>query len=757
MCDRKGIPEALQGELRIFSPLLSVSKGSFVVRTEAPVLVVKNTMLFLLHLLVGKEANADLRKIGETVLHSGVRGLLVHVLLTVKDAEVLSIACCLVRVLAGIHDDLKATLRSTPGLLDELENAATHKMTAYFALRALAAFSEDEAECLTVLESITSTPHWARNPRTVVQEIVNAMHDYPRPMLFSKLGLSLLNAATGRAAAIFEPGVPSREDIACYLFRTGVEAILEAVHFACTHTRFRTVQEGLSLLGNMAALAKTAYPRWGTLPPGQIFKMATGVVGVLNITAQHLRAESNEAQRTRTLRQALVVLHRYMELTTAQEVLELELKHKVIECCRQELEAAALRLSALSSSPGDHNVSVINDFICEAFAVIGCVCRKTDYSALMLGSPNSTSIAKFLVDSLNDFGSNQMVNFQIAEVLQTLTRPSYSDQDREDRVLSGSSLLYANDMVENKMYQALSHFVLREDLNFKTVLFPVLCVLRDIASRLGKKQGHEEDIHKWLENTLLIIRSSLAKNTPNSALTVKICLETTTDLLLGEALALDASASVSRDNTYEVRAVAPLMFEVLEAFSMSGERTMPHVLKEAFKVLILTHMPVHMIEAGHLDIVAQVIDSVGNLTEAQRTSSYPTGLELSDNSICLELACNMAYWMIESGLAEPRHKVLSSPMVRAMITVLRQAAVQDEHLRITQLGLERCVWVLRALLPLVDLELKYRITEQFAALLLKNNRGLQSPCIDLTSDSEGEFANGRDAPCMRPTKKRKAP
>ena len=144
VCDRKGIPEALQGELRIFSPLFSVSKGSFVVRTEAPVLVVKNTMLFLLHLLVGKEANADLRKIGETVLHSGVRGLLVHVLLTVKDAEVLSIACCLVRVLAGIHDDLKATLRSTPGLLDEIENAATHKMTAYFALRALAAFSEDE-------------------------------------------------------------------------------------------------------------------------------------------------------------------------------------------------------------------------------------------------------------------------------------------------------------------------------------------------------------------------------------------------------------------------------------------------------------------------------------------------------------------------------------------------------------------------------------------------------------------------------------
>ena len=78
-------------------------------------------------------------------------------------------------------------------------------------------FSEQEERCLAVLESITSTPQWASDPRRLAKEAVDAMFAYPTPLVAS-LCFSILNDATCLAAAIVEPGVPSRANIVNYIF-----------------------------------------------------------------------------------------------------------------------------------------------------------------------------------------------------------------------------------------------------------------------------------------------------------------------------------------------------------------------------------------------------------------------------------------------------------------------------------------------------------------------------------------------------------
>ena len=360
VCDRRGVPDALLCELpRIFSPIMAKHPDeSLLVRAEAPVPVFKSAVLFLLHLLVGKE-DADLREIGGKLLQMRAPLLLWHVLRTVKDAEVVSLTCWLIMVLADTNNDMKATLRSTPGLLDELEKAAAYKDSAYLALCALAVFSEQESRCLAVLDSITSTPDWAANPRRVAKEAVDAMFVYPSPMIAS-LCFSILNNATCLTAAIVEHGVPSRANIVNYVLKVGVDAILEALYFACTQTHFETVYEGLCLLGNMATVVTAPGDRgWacqilntaaGRISyTSQIIKIASCVLEVLKTaTAQQNsqnflgternEAERKEAQRTHSLRQGLAVLRQYTELTKTRQVAELQLKHSFIGWCPQEIK-----------------------------------------------------------------------------------------------------------------------------------------------------------------------------------------------------------------------------------------------------------------------------------------------------------------------------------------------------------------------------------------------------------------------------------
>ena len=144
------------------------------------------------------------------------------------------------------------------------------------------------------------------------------MFAYPTPLVAS-LCFSILNDATCLAAAIVEPGVPSRANIVNYIFRAGVEAILEAVYFACTQKHFKTVLDFLCVLWNMATVVtavgyrgyacqilNTAAGR--TSYASQIIKIATCVIEVLKIATEDLGAESDQAQRKRSLRQGLAVL-----------------------------------------------------------------------------------------------------------------------------------------------------------------------------------------------------------------------------------------------------------------------------------------------------------------------------------------------------------------------------------------------------------------------------------------------------------------
>jgi hypothetical protein len=66
VCDRRGVPDALLCELpRIFSPIIVKDPNeSLVVRAEAPVPVFKSAILFLLHLLVGKQDGVERRPPG---------------------------------------------------------------------------------------------------------------------------------------------------------------------------------------------------------------------------------------------------------------------------------------------------------------------------------------------------------------------------------------------------------------------------------------------------------------------------------------------------------------------------------------------------------------------------------------------------------------------------------------------------------------------------------------------------------------------
>ncbi len=116
--------------------------------------------------------------------------------------------------------------------------------------------------------------------------------------------------------------------------------------------------------------------------------------------------------------------------------------------------------------------------------------------------------------------------------------------------------------------------------------------------------------------------------------------------------------------------------------------------------------------------------------------------------------------MVAEGPDEIRKGILKSLMVPAVITTLRKSAdEQNRYLRITQVGAESCVWVLQKLQPFVKVELAIEITQLFAALLLKDNKGLNRS-MDPTGNHECLASSGKrgaatpDAAPANPSKKR---
>ena len=717
--------------------------------------MLKSALVFLAHLLVGKENNAGLRAVCNELMRLGVPGLLVRAMLADRDAQVTALACLIVRVLADASGDLKTALAGTPRLLAALETTATRQASAYFAVRALAAFSENEQRGMQILESITCSLDWALSPRRAAKEAFDAMSMYPTPKHVSTLSLCILRDSLSRTNAIVGPGTPTRAQIVDYVLRQGIEPILEAVYFACTQKHFETMHTGLSLLGNMAIFLTG---RTRTRHARQIQEASTCVVEVMKIAAAQVE---DEAERVQTLRDALSVLCQYIDILSLPVVAELQLKHNVIGWCQQEI--ARHQAPAVCS---DQNVSYHYDFVCKAFSVIMCVYKKSSYSELQ---KSGCYIAKFLVASLDEFLTNQMINWQIAQTIQLLTCSCSIDENSGTRVLLLDSQCFAEEIVDQRAYQVLLSLLLRPGLDFQTLRLPILRMLRDVAPTLSTKQGHEENVRSLVENIVVLVRFNIASFTAYSAPTVHICLQIIANLLLGEtefptpgAQRAPMPVSAVRDVILETGLLQELMFDVLLDFrAQDTEDHYPAVMLQALRVITLMSSVkgYASIGATQLEILAHTLNSVGAMKNIPRRRKWDDW-STRDIPKCLEAACHLVFFMLAEGPDEIRKGILKSLMVPAVITTLRKSAdEQNRYLRITQGGAESCVWVLQKLQPFVKVELAIEITQLFAALLLKDNKGL-NPSMDPTGNHECLASSGKrgaatpDAAPANPSEKR---
>ena len=755
VCDRNSIPAGLEEAFfHIFSPVITRN----VVRAEVPAIVFRHAMLFLLHLLMGKQYS--MAPIARKLEAVGVPAMILHVLQTMKDdIGAISIACWLVRVLAEIDDELKTTLAGAAGLHIEIENALSCSNCTYFALRALAEFSDERDRCLVVLDSISSTPQWLLNPRMNAMNAVQAMQEYPKPMHMNSLCLSILSDATDKTGEVLQLGVPSTGNVIAYILRNGVESVVDAIKFSCTQGSWATVQQGLSLLRNITyALNGNSKVR----NHDDVMFISECITDALGAAAEGFKNE--QRQCLRTLHAGLTVLRQYMDLMFDSDIQALQVRQNIIGLCRDsiaDVQAATSQAPFLRVDFGRRGVWIANDthqsmhnsaydFICDAFSLIEFLCVNVDYSKIFLDD-----IAEHLVESLETFADNNLINFKIAEVLQTLICSSRFEPHSGTRAQSGKNLSYAKDVVYSKAYPVLLSLLERPLLDFKTVRLPVLTVLRDVAPSITLDEDHDDHVENWMEFLLQMIRDCLDTDTVDSALTVKVCVETIANLLIGETPGLFVEAPELPLKGWRAvihkLSITPLMINVLRSFNEGGF-SQASVLEQALRVIVLVSKADGCLSLKGRDLttVAQTMNTVGSLQCTQRLKNWQ-GFEdrvCSDNAHCLEVACSLPFWMLKNvpdrELKAQAKILVDSQMVEALITVISRASLRardpgNGDLYITQLGEETTVHVLRKLLPFMSGETVMRIADEFAAVILRNNKVLPSPPIDLSvSDDESK-------------------
>jgi hypothetical protein len=749
VCDRDSIPTGLVDELhQILSPIITMK----VVRVEVSALLFKSAMLFLLHLLTGKQESMS--PVARRLRVVGVPAVTLHVLQTMKhDIEAISLACWLVRVLADIDDDLKTTLRDTPGLQREIEDALCLTKCAYFALYALAALSDERGRCLGVLDSITDTREWILNPRKVAMNAVQALHDHPTPVHVSSLCLSILADATDRTGEVLRAGVPTTANVTTYILRYGVPHVVDMIRLLCTQGSWEIAQHGLCLLGNIAC-AVDGHSK--ALIGSASDAISHCIIDTLEAAGEGFKKAACRHQCLCILHSGLTVLRQYFEIMTDRDAEALQLGQNIVGLCRDSIddllatmpEGLALRLCH-SLDAGCLEV----DFICNAFSMIGVVCDRVDYDKIFVHDTT-----EHLVDSLEKFADNNQINFEIAQVLQTLICSSHFEPASSSRVYSRKNGSYADEIIDSHSYTGLCALLERPSLDFKTMRLPVLTVLRDVAPRIPDDEEHKNHVENWMASLMQTIRDCLDVDTADAALTVKIGVETIANLLRGDTPGPFAGVGELRGAVSELgwRAairelnVAPLMFRVLESFSASAP-AQADVLEQGLRVIVLLlGVDGSSLRARDLKIVAQVMNTVGSLPCAQRAKTWH-GFEdrvCSDNAHCLEVACALLLVMLnhvaDHELKAQVKVLIDSQMVEAVITVLSRASLRardpgNSDLYITQLGEETAVHLLRRLLPFASCGMVMRIADEFAAVILKNNTVFPAPPIDLIiSDDEGK-------------------
>jgi hypothetical protein len=451
-------------------------------------------------------------------------------------------------------------------------------------------------------------------------------------------------------------------------------------------------------------------------------------------------------------RTGLTVLRRYMEIMSDRDVEALQVNQNIIGLCRDSI--ADVQAWSATKDVGSMR-SNASDFMCDAFSMIEFLCAKVDYSKIFI-----FDLTEHLVCSLDTFADNNQINFKIAQVLQTLVCSSHFEPECASRVYSSKNRSYADDIVDSHTYPVLCALLERPLLDFKTMRLPVLTVLRDVAPRIPDDEEHNNHVENWMAFLLQTIRDCLDIDTADSALTVKIAMETIANLLQGDtpglfaagergSLSASAPAQGGRAVIHKLT-IAPLMFKALASFSASAP-AQAAVLEQVLRVLVLlVGSEGFSPKARDLKIVAQMMHTVGNLPCAQRAKAWH-GFEdrvCSDDAHCLEVACALPLFLLQH-VADHELKaqvkaLVDSQMVEAVITVLSRASLRardpgNSDLFITQLGEETAVYVLRKLLPFASGEMVMRIADEFAAAILKNNKAFPSPPIDLSiSDDESK-------------------
>jgi hypothetical protein len=221
----------------------------------------------------------------------------------------------------------------------------------------------------------------------------------------------------------------------------------------------------------------------------------------------------------------------------------------------------------------------------------------------------------------------------------------------------------------------------------------MLTVLRDVAPRIPDDEDHKNHVENWMASLLLTIRDCLDIGTAESSLTVKIAMETIANLLRGDRpvagerpvagageLRGAAPAQGWRAGIHKLN-IAPLMFKALGSFSADAP-AQADVLEQVLRVVVLLlGVDGFSLRARDLKIVAQMMNTVGNLPSQRAKTCH--GFEdrvCSDNAHCLEAACALPLFMLnhvaDHELKAQVKVLIDSQMVEAVITVLSRASLR---------------------------------------------------------------------------------